>query len=254
MSTDLSKQYHSIIIDGINTWDDWHLIPSSRPTITVPAVTMNQIVVPGADGFIDLTEFITGRITYGPRTGSWEFIAHPDYADTEPWHDKYSKILRYLHGRNISKLILEDDPFFYYTGRLQVDQWKSGESWSTISIKYALQPYKKEIISSDEQWEWDTFSFVNGIIRAFSEPMQIRGSKTITIRNGDEPVVPTFAAYNSAPASGNMKVTNNTTGVELTLQNDYTTDSSFVLNPGDNELVFTGIGTIYSIKFRAGWL
>ena len=35
---------------GINTWDDWHLIPSSRPVIASPGVSTNFVEIPGKHG------------------------------------------------------------------------------------------------------------------------------------------------------------------------------------------------------------
>lgn len=140
--------YHSITFGegqtAKNTWDDWHLVPTSRPLVAPPAVTQNQIAIPGVDGFIDLTEALAGRTTYGARSGSWEFAAHPFYSEEEPWYDKYSTIMAYLHGQEM-RVILEDDPNYFYYGRMVVNSWKSNDYWSTITIDYVLQPYKEHI-------------------------------------------------------------------------------------------------------------
>lgn len=255
--------YHSITIDGINTWDDLHLIPTSRPLVNPPSVSMNQVAIPGMDGFIDLTEILSGRVNYGARQGCWEFIAHPDWTDAEPWHYKYSRIMQLFHGKAVSQVILEDDPFYYYTGRVSVNQWRSGESWSTVTLDYVLQPYKHELLSSSEQWKWDPFSFVNGIIRQYGS-IDVNGTEetptTLTIRMGTEPIVPKFRL--TTLSSESVTITSDRTTETIVLdgidEGDapepvYTWDDKFKLLEGDNILSMVGVGTLY-IDFRGGWL
>lgn len=153
--------YHSLIIDDINTWDDWHLIPTSRPLVNPPPVRMSFVEIPGMDGAIDLTEFLTGKPNYSNRTGSWEFIVHHEYSS---WEEIYSRIMAYAHGVR-HKVILEDDPFYYYEGRLSVNNFKSNKNWSTITIDYNLGPYKKAVEGYVSMWIWDTFNFETGIIQ-----------------------------------------------------------------------------------------
>ncbi len=249
--------YHSITIDGINTWDDLHLIPTSRPLVNPPSVSMNQVAIPGMDGFIDLTEVLSGRVNYGARQGFWEFIAHPDWTDAEPWHYKYSRIMQLFHGKAVSQVILEDDPFFYYTGRVSVNQWRSGESWSTVTLDYVLQPYKHERLRSSEPWEWNPFSFVNGIIRHYSG-IEVNGAKELTIRNGDQPVVPSFITQELVSTT---TVSSNRTSETVSISETGESKSSkFYLYPGENILTFTNTattessGSLITIDFEAGWL
>ncbi len=42
--------YHSITIGNKNTWDDWHLIPATRPLFNPPTVKTNMVNIPGGDG------------------------------------------------------------------------------------------------------------------------------------------------------------------------------------------------------------
>lgn len=136
--------YHSIaFIDassGIekNTWEDWYLIPTSRPVFNPPAVQTEYVDLPSFDGSIDLTETLTGAPNYIYREGSFEFIVENGH---EPWQILYSKILDFLHGRYL-KAILEDDPSYYYEGRFFVTEWKSDVHWSYITIGYSVKPNK----------------------------------------------------------------------------------------------------------------
>ena len=102
--------YHSITIGDKNTWDDWHLIPASRPLFNPPPVKTNYIDIPARDGNMDLTEVLTGKPVYNNRTGSWTFYVENGFKD---WTVLYSEIMVYLHGREF-RAVLEDDPGYYY--------------------------------------------------------------------------------------------------------------------------------------------
>ena len=54
--------YHSITIGTKNTWDDWHLIPKSRPLVNPPSVKTNVVDIPGGDGALDLSTALSGRL------------------------------------------------------------------------------------------------------------------------------------------------------------------------------------------------
>lgn len=245
--SDLSKQYHSIDISGRNTWDYWHLVPSSRPLVNPPEIEENIIKIPGRDGFINMSQIITGDTSFGQRTGSWEFIAHPDYAQSEPWQDKYSDIMRYLHGRTHT-VILEDDPYFYYEGWLKVNQWKSDSNWSTITIDYVLQPYKKSILYSDEGWLWDPFNFLNGYADELNE-VAIDGTLEVPILGSTEKFVPTITA--SIEDGNSLTVTFD--GETYSLVDGENRISEMIFEDRENLLTFNGTGVV-SIRFKRGWL
>lgn len=141
-----TKMYHSITFydtDGLsrNTWDDWHLAPSSRPFLAPPVMKTQIVEIPGADGVLDLSTSLTnGRPIFQNREGSWEFIVINGYGT---WSDRYSEIMNYIHGK-IVKVKLETDPEWYYEGRLTIENWASPSdgTWSTITIKYSVKPYK----------------------------------------------------------------------------------------------------------------
>lgn len=163
---------------GINTWKDWGLIPSSRPTIVTAQPTINMVKVPGRTDMIDLTEYLRGRPLYGNRTGSLDFYVTngydtiiPDYKSLQHNNSLYPKnaqqtwmqirqsITNALHGKKI-KMVLEDDPKYYYEGRFQFNSWKSDAAHSRVVIDYQLGPYKYSIYPIGNIDDiWDTFNF-----------------------------------------------------------------------------------------------
>ena len=154
MSPEQAKQYHSITIGEKNTWDDWHLVPSSRPLINPPEVKTSYAELIGGDGFLDLTTSLTPKPTYEDRKGSWEFIVInpgqlPSSVPFSDWTVLYSDIMAYLHGKKYN-IILDDEPEYYYSGRLFVTEWNSAPGNSTITIEYNVEPFKKKVRGSGE--------------------------------------------------------------------------------------------------------
>ncbi len=238
--------YHSITFGTKNTWTDWKLVPTSRPVLDPPAVKKVLVDIPGSDGSIDLTESLTGYVKYENRKGSFEFKVHTK----EDWVEVYSSILDYLHGQRM-KIILEDDPGYYYYGRAYVNQWKSSKNYSLIVIEAEVDPYKYELFGSLEDWYWDPFNFETGIIREYAD-ITVDGNITITIDGNRRPVIPEFTV---ASTDGNGMKIRLTTGNNKT----YTVaDGSIripeiVLVEGKNKLRFDGYGTV-SINYHGGRL
>lgn len=149
----------------VNTWDDWGLVGSSRPTIAPPKPVTNLIKIVGATKFYNASEILTGYPTYESRTGSIEFIVLNDWnkPDAKHWIDVYNEVCEYLHGHELC-CVLEDEPEYYYTGVFSVNEFKSGEYNSNIVIDYELQPYKYNRDESNKGWIWDTMNFETGIL------------------------------------------------------------------------------------------
>ena len=134
--------YHSLIINVgdnyIDTWDDWKLIPSSRPVIAPPIERTKFVTVPGRDGALDYSRTPANRPTYDDRTGKIEFYLENDYAGWD-WETAYTTICETLKGQRV-RFALEDNPGHYYSGLLWVDQFKSDKGHSKITLEYNLHP------------------------------------------------------------------------------------------------------------------
>ena len=234
MSSELSIKYHSISIgDGNtwkNTWDDWHLIPSSRPLFNPPPVKTSFVEIPGGDGILDLTTAMTGKPMYSNRTGSWEFYVENGF---KGWTVLYSEIMMYLHGQKLLA-ILDDDQAYYYEGRFSVNQWRSDPAQSLIVIDYNVYPYKKYVIN-DDKWLWDTFNFETGIIR-FYKNLVVVETLTIDVIGDVMDTVPTIVVTND------MSVTYE--GATYRLTRGANVNDSIVIRNGVNHFTFTGNGLV----------
>lgn len=198
--------YHSVTFGDKNTWTDWKLVPTSRPVVAPPEPKIKTVDIPGGDGVIDLTESLTGYPVFGRRTGSFEFIVLNDYhqpVDTvEEWHVTYSKIMNYLHGRQM-EMSLEDDPNYWYEGRFKVDSWNSDKNYSTITISYDVEPYKW--LAYDSSIHSKSFTATTGY-QSYEFLQNVN-------HLGDAPVTPTFVVSTSSTNGVRIQFINNTIGI-----------------------------------------
>lgn len=134
----MDRREHSIYFDDYNTWDMWHIIPSSRPTPTPPDMVTNTVTIPGRSGSLDLSEALTGYPVYNNRTIESEFILIDQERN---WMDTYQDVMSKIHGKKM-KIRLYDDPTYYYIGRVKVSGFTSNSDYSSISISCDVEPYK----------------------------------------------------------------------------------------------------------------
>lgn len=234
------------LIRGKNTWDDWHLIPSTRPLVNPPRPNTKGVQIPGMNGTVDMSRVLTGYMTYQNRSGSWEFIVENGHLD---WATTYSTIMAYLHGKEMY-CVLEDDDKYFYKGLLSVNSWKSDKSWSLIAIDYDLYPYKQTIQSYDEDWLWDPFNFETDIVATYSYSIPANENVTWIIVPSQEikkPSIYTSASTNDVVAyfnGSNHYLTNGTNKYDW-----------FTVGDSEKSIMFTNNGSssaIVKISYRGG--
>lgn len=160
-----------------NTWSDWQLIPTSRPVAAPPEMNTHYVEIPGRNGVIDLSTFLTGEPTYKNRTGTWEFIVcNPNIDvygltglkcdenskwrrfDIEPvdWISLKSEIMEFFtpsetdpHSRGIISdhtqtvvFFPEDPDALSFRGRVYLKDWKNDEKYSVVTLDYSLLPFR----------------------------------------------------------------------------------------------------------------
>ena len=131
---------HGVIFGSKHSYRDWGLLTKSRPKISPPQPKLKLIQVPGSDKVIDLTESLTGKVNYEPRTISFEFIVMDE---RERWPSLHSEILNHMHGKRI-RIIMDDDPNFYYIGRVQVGPFDPDKKIAVLEMEAQVEPYKRE--------------------------------------------------------------------------------------------------------------
>jgi len=258
--------YHSITFTRLgiskNTWDDWHLIPTSRPVFSSPEPKERYLDVPGSSNTIDLCEAVKKYPVYKNREGTIEFLV--DNGHSMSWSDLYFQIVSFLNGRQV-EATLEDDLYHYYVGRFFVKSWKSDKHWSFLTLGYILKPYKLRVTSSIEDWLWDPFNFDIGVIQeTFFVDRRVNGALFMNLSTkwliGRMPVSPVFhTELDNASEEIRVLFTNDELGqrVELYLHNGHQSDDRIVFSnlSGSNGIMLRlyGHGTV-SIDFRSGGL
>lgn len=240
--------YHSVTFGDKNTWDDWHLIPSSRPLFLPPDVKTNYVDIPGTDGHADITEALTGEVLYKNRQGSIEFYVANGYQE---WEYLYSEIMNYLHGQKM-RAYLEDDPGFYYEGRFSVSKWESNKYRSTIVIEYNVAPYKMDMFSSAEDWLWDPFDFEIGIIREYND-IRVNGRVVLPVVGGRKSTIPNFIVTLDNSANPILLSWSKDTSRNFSLYNGTQKMPDIKIKDETVELYFDGKGVV-TVDYRGGSL
>jgi len=129
---------------GINFGDfhsyhDFSLILSQK-MIGTPSPKTESIDIPGGDGVLDLTE-VFGEVRYNNRNLSFEFSSIVPQAE---FLDLFSRVQNALHGQKM-RIVLDDDPAWYYTGRISVSEWKAEKNIGKLTIDCDCEPYKTKL-------------------------------------------------------------------------------------------------------------
>lgn len=154
--------YYSITFESLadgskrNTWEDWHLIPSAPPKVKNPEVYKNFVEIPGrVDGPLDLSQVLIGGPTFLNAEGSWDFIWSEDYCPFMTMDQAYDIISQYLHGKNF-RITLETNPDKHYIGKIEVNDPKVGNAYSTISLSYTIFPTDSLPLTIDNEYQSTT--------------------------------------------------------------------------------------------------
>lgn len=122
-----------------HSWRDLGLILGKKEIESPEAKTM-FVNIPGADGSLDLTEYF-GEINYNNRQLSFDFstiIPQKDFLK------QFSIIQNLLNGKKM-RIILDDDPNFYYVGRINISAWKANKNVGELTIEADCEPFKYKL-------------------------------------------------------------------------------------------------------------
>ena len=169
------------ILDKFNTWYDWRLILTSKD-VTPPEPKTNYVELDGADGTLDLSEALTGEITYKDRTVSATFWT--DEGSRDDRSILLKKIVSVLHGKKI-KLIEPDDPDHYFYGRVNVKSVNNIIPYATFTIEVICEPWRYAV--NDTVRTIQVYSPIvtkaiinNNGVKTLSPVISVKGSVDIT--------------------------------------------------------------------------
>lgn len=186
---------------------------------------LNIIDVPGADGSKDLSAQPGGRVVFSDREITWTFALYPG----DNWNKKHMAVSNALNGL-ACHITLDDDPGYFYEGRLSVDSYKVDRTLRQIVIRAVCRPFKLR-----QELTMVTVALTTTQL-------------TIDLRNDRKPVVPTITvtAETALTWEGNTYTIAAGTHRILDIQ----------LLDGDNQLqakVTSGTGSI-TITYQEGAL
>lgn len=199
---------------GAHHSDDLGLILGKKE-LGAPAVKDEKTDIPGADGDLDQTEFF-GEPKYENRTHRFDFST---MAPAEEFPAVYSRVLNRLHGRKM-RIILDDDPLYFYLGRLHVSPFTNEKGVGMISVECDCEPYKYK----------KDFTVI---------AQAVSGAQAITLTNGRKRAVPEVQVYTQ---SGSMQIEYQ--GNIWNLSSGSYTLPELELIEGENVVNVAGTGTV----------
>jgi phage-related protein len=203
-----------ITFGNYHSHDAFQLILSSK-TIGTPPPKTETIGIPGGDGVLDLTEYF-GDTKYGNRKLSFDFSS---VVIPEDFMSLFSMVQNALHGKKMN-IILDDDPGWYYTGRISVSEWKADRNIGTLVVDCDCDPYKYQMSPTV-------------VSRSIS------GTSTITLANSRKRVVPEV----KVTSSSGLTVTFGSGSVWTLASGSYLLPE-LELTEGNNTVTVSGTGTI----------
>lgn len=238
----MSNKYESnygVLFGDKHSFRDFGLYPKSKMVVNPPDVREVYVEIAGADGDLDITEALTGRANYESREGKFEFTV----IDRARWDLVYENLMNTIHGRKM-RVVLDEDPYYYYNGRIKVDSFKTNKYTATIVIEGYFDPYKKALYANSEKWLWDPFNFETGIARDYLG-MVVNGTSVITVVGSRMPATPVIEV------SSDMTVIFEGTTYQLTSGKNRIVGITLV--DQEYEMTFNGNGTV-NIQFEVGSL
>lgn len=203
-----------------HSYDDFFLILNSKE-LEAPKPKLETVDVPGADSFLDLTEAF-GEVKYNNRKLTFGFSTIVPQSE---FMDLFSRIQNVIHGQK-KNIILDDDPDFYYVGRISVDKWKADKNIGKITVECECEPYKYKVQKT---------VIVNSVTTA----------QTFIFKNLRKRVIPTITVTDSVQITFG--------GTTYALSAGTYTSSDIIFVEGDNTLTVTGSTTI-TVEYQEGGL
>lgn len=209
-----------VYFNEFHSFEDFRLILSSK-TIETPNPKTVKVSVEGADGEIDLTEYF-GEPKYENRTLEFVFSS---IVPINEFLEQFSEINNAIHGKRV-KIIMDDDPYFYYVGRCSVSAWKWNGRVVELTVKCDCEPYKYKLYKT-------------------SRTDVISESAIINYPNLRKRVVPVFTF------DGTMEFTFE--GKKFMVDAGTYAFPDVEFKAGSNRITYTGSGTVV-VKYQEGGL
>lgn len=128
-----------------HSYDDFGLILSSKE-IGSPEPKIITVDVEGGDGVLDFTEF-AGETKFKNRKLTFHFSKPQLLTD---FMQVFSEVHNALHGKKL-QIILDEEPGFYYIGRITVNEFKADANIGKITVECDCEPWKYKLNATREK-------------------------------------------------------------------------------------------------------
>ena len=195
----------------MHSYNDLKMILSGKD-MGAPGVKSKKLDIEGADSALDLTDFF-GEPKYEDVTHKFQFSTIVPY---DEFMTLYSRIKNAIHGKKM-RIILDDDPLFYWMGRCYVSGFTNEKNIGKIDVECDCEPYKYKIVKT-------------------TVSQAVNGTDMIVLTNGRKRAVPTITTTGAMTIAFGGGSWTNSAGTY--------TIPELELTHGDNAITVTGSGTI----------
>ena len=212
------------MIGDEHTLRDWGAIITNSDVIGMPEPNTVLLEVPGRSGRLDLSEVLTGDITYSNREIKLELAAQ---TNRDRWTETCFHIFNKYHGR-VVHVTFDEDPVHFYVGRCSITSPKRVATAGTMVITIDAEPYRYE----SEVYEVTLTGATNTL--------------SGTVENLRMPAVPKVTVPGACQLFAGGKVYELAAGDDLDVP-------GLVFGPYENSVSVTGASSI-TFRFRRGCL
>lgn len=195
-----------LINNEIHTGSDLGLVMTEK-SIPPPTVQTYYVDVPGRNGSLDLSEALTGEITYSNRQLNFKFLGNGSREEVLALIDT----MMAYHGQKL-QITTDDYPDWYYTGRASITHT---DNWNYVEFEVAVnaQPFSYALYPK---------------VYEFS----INGTRKLVVNNVGQNVIPTVTVDGETAIIFNDK--------RISLNSGTYTSASLKLPTGATTLTFEG--------------
>ena len=199
-----------LINNSVHTGRDFNMVMTAKD-IPLPTPQRVTVEIPGRNGLLDLSESLTGEISYKNRTIKFNFVGDGSRESVLFLIERMSE----YHGQYIT-VTTDDYPGWYYTGRAELTYSDKG-FLVEFTLTIDAQPFRFAIIPK-------TYT------------VEAPDAQIVKVNNEGRAVIPTIVTTAETTVIKGDKTTKLSAGT-------YEADS-FILSPGYNEFEFTSDGTV----------
>lgn len=207
----------------LHTYNDLHLILLEGKEIGSPQVKIRKLDIEGADGSLDYTDFF-GEPKYEDVTHKFPFAAIVPQSE---FLSLFSTVKNAIHGKKV-RVILDDDPLFYYVGRPYVSQFTNEKNVGSIIIEVDCEPYK--------------YKRDKTVVK-----VTVDGTHTASLPNSRKRAVPEV----KIDSEGSIRIEYQGVNIWDLGSGSYTLPE-LELTEGENPVTVTGVGTVTFTYQEAG--